>query len=65
LAAFFILLSVNKRFQAGRVIQGSPMTWGAFRRINESDLKALDKFLRTLQPVHSQTPAGVQDGDPK
>ena len=52
-----------KRFQAGRVIQGSPMPWGAFSRMNEEDLAALYKFLHTLQPVHSQTPTGVQEGD--
>ncbi|MEJ2193828.1 MAG: hypothetical protein P8X73_03090 [Ignavibacteriaceae bacterium] len=52
-----------KRFQAGRVIQGSPMPWGAFSRMNEEDLATLYKFLHTLQPVHSQTPAGVQKGD--
>lgn len=54
-----------KRFQAGRVIQGSPMPWGAFSRLNESDLIALYKFLRTLQPVRSQTPVGAQEGDPE
>lgn len=54
-----------KRFQAGRVIQGSPMPWGAFSRLNENDLKALYKYLHTLQPVHSQTPTGVQEGDPE
>ncbi|MBE0538815.1 MAG: cytochrome C [Ignavibacterium sp.] len=54
-----------KRFQAGRVIAGSPMPWGAFSRLNENDLKALHKYLHSLQPVHSQTPAGVQEGDTK
>jgi mono/diheme cytochrome c family protein len=54
-----------KRFQAGRVIRGSPMPWGAFSRLNESDLKALYKYLHTLRPVHSQTTSGVQEGDPE
>jgi len=54
-----------KRFQAGRVITGSPMPWGAFSRLNEQDLAALYKYLNTLQSVHSQTPAGVQEGDPE
>ncbi len=54
-----------KRFQTGRVIQGSPMPWGAFSRLNESDLKAIYKYLMTLKPVHSQTPAGIQEGDPQ
>lgn len=54
-----------KRFQAGRVIEGSPMPWGAFSRLNESDLKALYKYLHSLKPVHSQTPSGIQEGDPE
>ena len=54
-----------KRFQAGRVIAGSPMPWGAFSRLNEQDIAALYKYLITLQPVHSQTPSGVQEGDPE
>jgi len=54
-----------KRFQAGRVIEGSPMPWGAFSRLNESDLKAIYKYLMTLKPVYSQTPSGVQVGDPE
>lgn len=54
-----------KRFQTGRVIEGSPMPWGAFSRMNEEDLKALNKYLHSLQPVHSQTPPGVQEGDPE
>jgi len=54
-----------KRFQTGRVIEGSPMPWGAFSRMNEEDLKALNKYLHSLQPVHSQTPSGVQEGDPE
>lgn len=54
-----------KRFQAGRVIEGSPMPWGAFSRMNEQDLAAIYKFLRTLEPVRSQTPSGVQEGDPE
>jgi mono/diheme cytochrome c family protein len=54
-----------KRFRAGRVIIGSPMPWEAFSSMNESDLVALYKFFKTLQPVHSLTPAGVQEGDPE
>lgn len=54
-----------KRFQSGRVIEGSAMPWGAFSRMNEQDLAAIYKFLRTLKPVRSQTPVGVQEGDPE
>ena len=54
-----------QRFHTGRVIPGSPMPWGAFSRMSDSDLAALYKYLKTLQPVHSQTPFGIQDGDPE
>ena len=54
-----------KRFQSGRVIEGSVMPWGAFSRMNEQDLAAIYKFLKTLKPVRSQTPAGIQEGDPE
>ena len=54
-----------KRFKMGRVIPGSPMPWGAFSRMDEKDLAALYKFLATLKPVKSYTPAGVQEGDPE
>ena len=54
-----------KRFQTGRVIQGSPMPWGAFSRMKKEDLAAVYKYLMTLKPVHLQTPAGVQEGDPE
>ena len=54
-----------RRFQAGRVIEGSAMPWGAFSRMNEQDFAAIYKFLRTLKPVRSQTPTGVQEGDPE
>jgi mono/diheme cytochrome c family protein len=54
-----------QRFKAGRVIPGSPMPWGAFSRLNNRDLAAIYRFLKTLKPVHSQTPFGVQDGDPE
>jgi hypothetical protein len=41
------------------------MPWGAFSRLSETDLKAIYKYLMTLKPVLSQTPAGVLDGDPE
>ena len=54
-----------KRFQTGRVIEGSAMPWGAFSRMNEQDLAAIYKFLKTLKPMRSQTPSGVQEGNPE
>ncbi len=52
------------RFRAGAAIPGSPMPWGAFSKMTEMDLKALYKFLHSLEPVHLATPVGIQEGDP-
>jgi mono/diheme cytochrome c family protein len=43
------------RFRTGRVIPGSPMPWQVFSRMNEDDLRAIYRFLRTLPPVEHDT----------
>jgi len=52
------------RFRQGRLISGSPMPWGPFSRMTETELKAIYKYLRTLGPVKNETPSGIQSGDP-
>lgn len=42
------------RFQAGRIHEGTPMPWGAFSRIDEVELKALYRFLQSLDPVKNR-----------
>jgi mono/diheme cytochrome c family protein len=39
------------RFMTGRIHPGSPMPWGCYSRMDEGDLKALYRYLRTLEPV--------------
>jgi mono/diheme cytochrome c family protein len=39
------------RFQGGRLYEGSPMPWGMFSRMSETDLKALYRYLHSLDPV--------------
>ncbi|NQV49601.1 MAG: hypothetical protein HQ507_03850 [Candidatus Marinimicrobia bacterium] len=39
------------RFRAGRVRIGSPMPWGAFSRLDEVELKALYRYLQSIDPV--------------
>lgn len=39
------------RFHSGRVYKGSPMPWGAFSRINDTELKALYAYLTSVAPV--------------
>lgn len=40
-----------KRFRQGRVVASSPMHWGPFSRMNDTDLVALWKFLNSLPPT--------------
>ncbi|NQT64516.1 MAG: c-type cytochrome [Candidatus Marinimicrobia bacterium] len=39
------------RFRAGRVYEGSPMPWGAFSRMSDIELKAVYRYLQSLEPV--------------
>lgn len=40
-----------QRFKAGRVHAGSPMPWGAFSRMDSTDLRAIHAYLMSLEPV--------------
>jgi mono/diheme cytochrome c family protein len=40
-----------KRFRAGLVVADSPMPWGGFSRMTDTDLRALYRFLQSLPPV--------------
>lgn len=42
-----------KRFRMGRVNPGSPMPWGTFSKMEDSDLKALYRFLKSLEPIQN------------
>lgn len=39
------------RFKAGRAYPGSPMPWGAFTRMTETELKGLYRYMNSLKPV--------------
>lgn len=39
------------RFRVGRVIAASYMHWGPFSRMSDNDLRAVYRYLKTLQPV--------------
>jgi mono/diheme cytochrome c family protein len=39
------------RFRQGRVLPGSPMPWQAFSKMNEEDLRAIYKYLKTVPAV--------------
>lgn len=42
------------RFKYGRLQPGSPMPWEAFSMMNEIELKALYRYLKSLEPQKSQ-----------
>lgn len=39
------------RFRAGRAYKGSQMPWGSFSRMSDLELKAVYRYLQTLNPV--------------
>jgi mono/diheme cytochrome c family protein len=39
------------RFRAGRLLEGSPMPWQGFSRMDEQDLRAIYLYLKSLPPV--------------
>jgi mono/diheme cytochrome c family protein len=48
------------RMRAGRVIPGSPMPWQGFKNLDEDDLRAIYRYLKTVTPVvHDTGPAFV------
>lgn len=42
------------RFKAGRIHKGSPMPWGAFSRMDEGDMRAIYRYLQSLEPVENK-----------
>ncbi len=50
-----------KRFRAGRLIPHSPMPWQGLRNLNEDDLRAIYRYLKTVPPVRRDVgPAFVE-----
>ena len=39
------------RFKAGRLLPGSPMPWQGFMRMDEDDMRAIYRYLKTVPPV--------------
>jgi mono/diheme cytochrome c family protein len=48
------------RFRRGAVLEDSPMPWGGFRRMTDTDLRALYRFFRTLPAVRHDVGPTVQ-----
>jgi len=39
------------KFRAGRLTKGTPMPWGAFSKMDDTDLKAIYRYLSSLEPI--------------
>jgi mono/diheme cytochrome c family protein len=57
--AFWDESTFVNRFKNGRVHEGTPMPWGAFSRINDLELKAIFRYLKSLEPVKLSVPKTV------
>jgi mono/diheme cytochrome c family protein len=42
------------RFRQGVQIAGTPMPWGAFKNMTDLELKAIYRYLRSVEPVHNK-----------
>jgi mono/diheme cytochrome c family protein len=42
------------RLKSGKIHKGSPMAWGAFSRINEMEVRAIYRYLKTLEPIDNK-----------
>ena len=47
------------RFRAGTQFPETHMPWNAFMRMSDTDLRAIYRFLSSLEPVVNETPAGI------
>jgi mono/diheme cytochrome c family protein len=48
------------RLRAGRVHEQSHMPWGPFARMSDTDMRAIYRYLRSLEPVYNATGPIVQ-----
>ncbi|MDX1675360.1 MAG: cytochrome c [Longimicrobiales bacterium] len=44
-----------ERFRAGRTVEASPMMWELFQRMSDTDLRAIYRYLMSLDPVDNET----------
>lgn len=44
------------RFHGGRIHKGTPMPWGSYNRMNDLELKAIYRYLKSLPPVENKVP---------
>lgn len=42
------------RFKTGRIVEGSPMPWGAFSRMDTVELRAIFQYLKSIKPIENE-----------
>lgn len=45
---------INRFKETGRLHKTSPMPWGAFKQMDDTDLKAIFRFLKSIPPVENR-----------
>jgi mono/diheme cytochrome c family protein len=48
------------RFRAGKAFEDSHMPWAAFNSMSDDDLRAVYRYLTSLEPVHNETGPMIQ-----
>lgn len=49
-----------ERFRTGRTVEGSPMMWEFYARLSDADLRAIYRYLMSLEPVRNETGPSVR-----
>jgi mono/diheme cytochrome c family protein len=49
-----------QRMRSGAVFMDSPMPWGSYRRMSDTDLRALYRYLQSLKPVRHDVGSPLQ-----
>lgn len=47
------------RFRAGRIIPNSTMPWGSFAQMDDVELKAIYRYLNSIEPIENSVPKTV------
>ena len=52
------------RFRLGRILPGSPMPWQGFKNLDETDIRAIYQYLKSLPPVTNDVGPAMSEPKP-
>jgi mono/diheme cytochrome c family protein len=52
------------RFRTGEIFPGTPMPWGAYKRLTDDDVRAIYRYLRSLPASRNSTGPAIQSKTP-